>query len=74
MNIGDFIKINSDKLHSMTDTLLIPFIVSLIASFAFGFPSAWLAEKLRILDITDAAPHKKNKKTNPHAGGFLIIF
>ena len=69
-----FIKSNSDKLHSMADTLLIPFIVSLIASLAFGFPAARLAEKLKILDVPNTAPHKKHTKPTPLAGGFLIIF
>src|SRR5688572_12790380 len=58
----------------MTDNLLLPFLSSLIISLAFGIPVALLAEKLKLLDIPNAAPHKKHTKATPLAGGFLIFF
>lgn len=58
----------------MTDNLLLPFLSSLIISLLFGIPSARLAEKLNLLDVPNAAPHKKHTKPTPVAGGFLIAF
>lgn len=57
----------------MPDTLVLPFIYSLVISLLFGIPSARFAEKLNLLDLPNAAPHKKHTKSTPLAGGFLIF-
>jgi UDP-GlcNAc:undecaprenyl-phosphate GlcNAc-1-phosphate transferase len=57
----------------MTDTLLVPLLISFIISLTLGMPAARLAKKFNIVDIPNSAPHKKHSKPTPLAGGFLIV-
>ena len=51
----------------------VSFLVSLILSIGLGIPAAFLAERLRLRDIPESAPHKKHSRPMPLAGGILMV-
>lgn len=66
----------SDKLFCNTFGMgnpTVSFLVSLILSMGLGIPAAFLAERLRLMDIPESAPHKKHSRPVPLAGGILMI-
>ncbi len=51
---------------------LFPLIISLLISIGLGYPSAFLANRLNIMDVPGTAPHKKHARPTPLAGGILL--
>lgn len=47
-------------------------VISFLASIGLGYPSAYLAKRLNIMDVPGSAPHKKHARPTPLAGGILL--
>jgi len=55
------------------ENLIVPFIISFLASLALGYPAEFLAARLGIMDVPGSAPHKRHARPMPLAGGILMM-
>jgi UDP-GlcNAc:undecaprenyl-phosphate/decaprenyl-phosphate GlcNAc-1-phosphate transferase len=47
-------------------------IISLLLSLGLGYPAMLLAQRLRLMDMPGAAPHKTHARPTPLAGGLVV--
>ena len=55
------------------NSLVSPFIISILVSLVLGYPAMLLAKSLKIIDIPASAPHKIHRHPTPLAGGILMV-
>ena len=53
--------------------LFSPFIISVLASLALGYPAIFVAVRLNLIDIPNSAPHKTHRRPTPLAGGVFMV-
>jgi len=55
------------------NSLVSPFVISILVSLVLGYPAMLLAKSLKIIDIPASAPHKIHRHPTPLAGGILMV-
>ena len=53
--------------------LFSPFIISVLASLALGYPAIFVAVRFNLIDIPNSAPHKTHRRPTPLAGGVFMV-
>lgn len=51
----------------------LPILISLLGSMILGYPAAYLARYMHLIDVPGSAPHKQHARPMPLAGGILLI-